>query len=50
MKGAPRRHRHTIRACRVAISKEDEDRNMRVALAGIQDASRLVGDQLAVRK
>ena len=50
MQRATRRHCNPVGADRIAIGKEDGKRDKRVAVAGIQDASSLVGNEVAIRE
>src|SRR5258708_40249502 len=48
MQGAGRRSRDPVGADRLAISKEDRNRDMRVPIAGVENASGLVRNQRTV--
>ena len=50
MQRAARRDRHPIGPDRLAIGEEHRDPNLRVAVAGVEDAGRLVRDQRAIGK
>jgi hypothetical protein len=50
MQRAPRRYRNPVGADRIAVGKEDGERNVRDAAAGVENAGGLVRNKCAVGK